>query len=224
MHDKHAQDAHEAVSLSVESISRSLQWITRDLRYLSDDIGIKKMLDHPDEKLIADQAADWISFSRNKQTYDKIRWIDENGMERLRINFAEPKPFRVPASYLQNKRERYFFADTFKLDADEIFVSPFDLNVENNQIEVPYKPTIRIGTPIFDSQGKKRGILLINYFASDLLQSFDKSFRTGKHSGWLVNQNGYWLRATKPEDAFGFMFGHDDLTIAKRYPDAWQKS
>ena len=223
LHAKHAQNAHEAVSVSTESISRSLQWITRDLRYLSDDTGMRQMLDNADEKHLANLASDWISFSHSKQVYDKIRWIDEYGMERLRINVAKPKPIRVSAAELQSKRERYFFADTFKLDAGEIFVSPFDLNVENNEIEQPYKPTIRLGMPVFDSKGKKRGILLINYLATDLLANFSSSFRTGKNTGWLVNQYGYWLKGPSADDEFGFMFGREDLTMAKRYPEAWQK-
>ena len=223
IHDKHAQDAHEAVSVSTESIGRTLQGITRDLRYLSDDIGMQQMLDQTDEKHYINQSADWISFSHNQQTYDKIRWIDENGMERLRINYAIPKPIRVPAAELQSKRERYFFADTFKLDAREIFVSPFDLNVENDEIEVPHKPTIRFGTPVFDSKGKKRGILLLNYLASDLVTNFERSFRSGKHSGWLVNQDGYWLKGPSKDDEFGFMFGHSEASMAKRYPEVWQK-
>jgi len=223
IHTKHAQDAHEAVSVSTESIGRTLQGITRDLRYLSEDIGMRQMLDDGNEKYMINQSIDWISFSRNQQAYDKIRWIDENGMERLRVNYATPKPIRVPASELQSKRDRYFFADTFKLDAGEVFVSPFDLNVENNEIEVPHKPTIRFGSPVFDSKGKKRGILLINYFASDLLSTFERSFRSGKHPGWLVNQDGYWLKGNSAADEFGFMFGRADATMAKRYPEAWQK-
>jgi len=223
IHAKQAQDAHEAVSVSTESIGRTLQGITRDLRYLSDDIGMLQMLDLVDEKHLLNQSSDWISFSRNQQIYDKIRWIDETGMERLRVNYAKPKPIRVPAGELQSKRDRYFFADTFKLDAGDVFVSPFDLNVENNEIEVPHKPTIRFGTPVFDSKGKKRGILLINYFATDLLSTFERSFRTGKQPGWLVNQDGYWLKGSSVEDEYGFMFGRADATMAKRYPEAWQK-
>ncbi|MEA5098025.1 MAG: EAL domain-containing protein [Burkholderiaceae bacterium] len=223
LHTKHALDARQAVAVGGESISRTLQWISRDLRYLAQDVGVQQMLDNPGKKPLDDLIADWVSFSHNKQVYDKIRWIDENGMERLRINYAKPKPIVVPSRELQDKHERYFFSDTFKLDAGEIFVSPFDLNVENNQLEVPYKPTIRLGMPIFDSKGKKRGILLINYFATDLLSSFGQASRVGKNSAWLVNEDGYWLKGPAPDDEFGFMFGRKELTMAQRYPEAWKK-
>jgi len=223
LHTKHALDARQAVAVGDEAISRTLQWISRDVRYLAQDVGVQQLLDDPSKKHLDDLATDWVSFSNNKQVYDKIRWIDENGMERLRINYAKPKPIVVPVRELQDKHERYFFSDTFKLDAGEIFVSPFDLNVENNQIEIPHKPTIRLGMPMFDSKGKKRGILLINYFASDLLASFSQSSRLGKSSAWLVNEDGYWLKGPSAEDEFGFMFGRKELTMAQRYPEAWKK-
>ena len=223
LHTKHEQDAHEVVSVSAESITRTLKWITRDLRYLSDDTGMQRMLDSRSSQSMENLATDWVSFSQNKQVYDKIRWIDETGMERLRINMAKPKPYIVPKDELQLKRNRYFFADTFKLSAGEVFVSPFDLNFERGKIEIPYKPTIRMGMPVFDSSRKKRGILLINYLASDLLSNFSSPFETRKQIGWLVNQDGYWLKGSKPEDEFGFMFQRDDLTMVKRYPEAWKK-
>lgn len=221
-HTKHEQAAHEIISVASTSITRTLQWIVRDLRYLSDDTGMQQLLDDFNNKNFKNLETDWISFSNNKRTYDKIRWIDENGIERLRINFSKPSAFSVAKEDLQDKRGRYFFSDTFKLNASEIFVSPFDLNMERGAIEVPHKPTIRLGMPVFNSQGEKRGILLINYLATDLLNNFSRSFSSRKESGWLVNQNGYWLKGPKNEDAFGFMFDRSSSSIAAQYPQAWQ--
>ncbi|RJX32350.1 MAG: hypothetical protein C4516_04430 [Oxalobacter sp.] len=221
-HARHAHDAHEAVSLSLQPISRTIQAITRDLRYLADDVVMQQVLDNPTEERLATLAADWMSFSRNKQVYDKIRWIDQNGIERLRINYGRPRIIRVPASELEDKAKRYFFSDAFKLNAGEIFVSPLDLNVDKNEIELPYKPTIRLGTPVFDSRGRKRGILLINYLAVDLLATFDKSFRKNNQTGWLLNNDGYWLSGGNPDENFAFMFGRTEASLAHRYPEAWQ--
>ncbi len=222
-HAKHAQDAHETVTLSIRAIGRTMQTITRDLRYLSDETAMQQVLDHPNPKNMDNLAADWMSFSRNKQIYDKIRWIDETGMERLRINYGSPRSIRVPTSELENKSKRYFFYDTFKLNAGEIFVSPLDLNVDNNEIEIPHKPTIRLGMPVFDRDGRKRGILLINYLAIDLLSTFEKSFQLNKRPGWLLNKDGYWLTGGIREDAFAFMFGRTEASMAARYPEAWKQ-
>ena len=221
-HAQHARNAHEAVSLSVQPITQTILGITRDLRYLSDDHAMQKMLDHPSQENLARVAADWMSFSRHKQIYDKIRWIDEHGMERLRINYAHPRIIRVPASELQNKSKRYFFLDTFSLSTREIYVSPLDLNVERQQIELPYKPTIRVGTPVFDSLGNKRGILLMNYLATDLLTTFKRADRTSGPKGWLLNNEGYWLSGGG-EKNFAFMFSRTEETMSQLYPHAWAR-
>jgi len=105
-------------------------------------------------------------FSKNKKIYDQIRYINETGKEIIRINFNDGKPAIVQKEKLQNKAKRYYFLDTLKLKKNEIFISPLDLNIENGKIEKPLKPMLRIGTPIFDKHGNKKGIILLNYFAN----------------------------------------------------------
>ncbi len=72
------------------------------------------------------------------------------GMEPLRVNFNNGNPVIVPQDQLQNKRGRYYFDEAITLNEGEIFISPFDLNVEHGAIEQPQKPMIRFATPVFD--------------------------------------------------------------------------
>ncbi len=180
------------------------------------------MIDAPTQELVSRVSSDWVTFSQANQVYNKIRWIDESGMERMRIDYDEPVPQIVPTSKLQYKGNRYFFTETSKLSPNEIFVSPLDLNVDNNQIEVPYHPNIRFGMPLFDTTGNRRGIILINYSARNLLKRFESETGTHNHMQWLMNQDGFWLKGQQADDEFGFMFGKRDLTMAQRYPDAWK--
>ncbi|MBS1186165.1 MAG: hypothetical protein H6R04_183 [Burkholderiaceae bacterium] len=223
MHAEQARKEHETVLSGAISISRSLQEISRDLLYLANRSGNRSLLNALKSSNLISVANDWLEFSRSKQVYDKIRWIDESGMERLRVDYEKTGPKIIWQPELQSKANRYFFNETIKLEAGEIYVSPLDLNVEHEQIEVPYKPTIRFGMPVFDENGQRRGIFLINYSADDLLERFTQTTRWGQHSDWLLNQNGYWLKGTQPEDEFGFMFGRSNLTLAHRHPDAWQR-
>jgi len=62
--------------------------------------------------------------------YDQIRFLNETGMEQIRINFNKNNPFIVSEDKLQNKAKRYYFTDTFALEPGRIFISPFDLNIE----------------------------------------------------------------------------------------------
>ena len=53
----------------------------------------------------------------------------------------------------------------------QIYVSPLDLGRLNGQIEEVHRPTIRVATPIFASDGKPFGIFMINV---DMRRAFDR--------------------------------------------------
>jgi diguanylate cyclase (GGDEF)-like protein/PAS domain S-box-containing protein len=223
IHAERANEEEQSLNVGVAAIGRTLQIADQDLVYLISRRVNRQVFDHPDEANLAMLGTDWVEFADAKRVYDKIRWIDEYGRERLRVNYENGRAVIVPASGLQDKHDRYFFSDTINLKAGQIYVSPLDLNVENNRLEVPYKPTIRFGIPVFDSKGNKRGIFLINYLASRVLERFSSNTVAHGTTAWLINQDGYWLKGPDPADEFGFIRGIDDLTMAVRYPDVWEK-
>jgi diguanylate cyclase (GGDEF)-like protein/PAS domain S-box-containing protein len=223
LHTENAAIAKDRLLVGVASIERNLQTATRDLDYLANRRTNLQLIDNPNKLNLSNMASDWAAFLQAKENYDQIRWIDEKGMERLRVNYATPNPMVVPTAKLQNKRGRYFFDDINRLKQGEVFISPLDLNVEDDHIEIPFKPTIRFGAPMFDSKGTRRGIFLINYSAASLLERFSYFKGIKEKPAWLVNQSGYWLISLKADDEFGFMFNRTDLTMKNRYPGAWKQ-
>src|SRR3990167_3040169 len=210
------------VAVGANSLDHSIDKPVRDTLYLASKQSLAAAIHDTNPQTMADLARSLAIFSRSQRIYDKIRWIDETGMEKVRINYTPAGPVVVPSSELQDKSERYFFTEAIKLGAGEIYVSPLDLNVERGQIEVPYKPTIRIGTPVFDSRGKNRGIILLNYYGNELLAHFTETTSAAAGHTMLLNGEGYWLKSPKPEDEWGFMFQRSE-TLATRYPQAWQR-
>jgi PAS domain-containing protein len=167
-------------------------------------------------------AEDWLSLSRRKGIYDQIRYIDNKGVEIIRINFNDGNPIIVTDDQIQNKARRYYFLDTFELDKGEVYVSPFDLNIERGEIEQPIKPMIRFGTPVFDKNGVKRGIAVLNYFGEEMLGKLRKKFVEQQGQPMLLNPDGYWLLGPRPEKQWGFMY-EKEVTIGQDYPDAWER-
>ncbi|MFW9878101.1 MAG: PAS domain-containing sensor histidine kinase, partial [Candidatus Thorarchaeota archaeon] len=106
---------------------------------------------------------EFTAFLIRKQCYDQVRILDKNGKETVRVNFNDGKPEPVPKEKLQFKAQRYYFYEASGLSKNEVFVSQFDLNIEEGRIEIPYKPMVRFVTPVFDSSGKKQGLLVLNY-------------------------------------------------------------
>ena len=127
-------------------------------------------------------------------------------MEVVRINFYEDRASIVANNQLQNKAKRYYFEDTLQLEPGQMFVSPFDLNIEHGRIEHPLKPMIRFGTPVVDRNGHKHGIILLNYFGHRLIDNLSQAAAHSDGEFMLFNAGGYWIKGPTPEDEWGFMF------------------
>ena len=139
----------------------------------------------------------------------------------MRVNFTANGAVIVPDADLQPKGERYYFRDSIRLGADEIYVSPLDLNIEHSQIEIPFKPMLRLGTPVFDTAGDKRGVVMLNVFGKQLLDDFRRAMGEARHA-MLVNRDGDWLSHPDPQKEWGFMLGKE-VSFATTYPEVWRQ-
>jgi signal transduction histidine kinase/ActR/RegA family two-component response regulator len=210
------------IEIAKANIALDFEDIDSDLRVIANLPLLHKYLDSGAASQRDELAQFFQVLSRTKKHYDKIRYLDANGQEVVRINYNHGNPTIVPPNELQDKSSRYFFMDTFKLNQGEVYVSPFDLNSEEGRLEIPYKPSIRFGTPVFDSAGSKRGILLLNYLGDYLLTGFHKELVANQLNGALLNSEGYWLSSTNPADEWGFMLGKPDRSFSHDFSDEWR--
>jgi PAS domain S-box-containing protein len=197
--------------------------VISDAGYLAEQNALQEFLAKGDDETRRHLAAEYVAFAQHRQFFDQLRLIDTSGQELLRTDRKGNTVELVPADQLQNKGDRYYTRETLKLDRGQIYVSPLDLNVEHGAIEQPIKPTIRIGAPIFDSTGAKRGIIVINYLAR---RTLDRISELGGDVAnvWLLNPDGYWLLGPTQEDAFAFMYpDRKDRSFAAAYPDIWRQ-
>jgi diguanylate cyclase (GGDEF)-like protein len=165
---------------------------------------------------------DLSSISEISKEYDQLRFIDKNGIEKVRINYEYGSVINVADEKLQDKSDRYYFKDTISLGKNEVYLSPLDLNIEGGMIEIPFKPMLRIGTPVFDTSGKKQGAVIINYSAKDMMNRIDKLSENAYGNAMLTNKKGYWLKSNLKEDEWGFMLPErDSRTFSNDYPNEW---
>jgi len=211
------------VGLQHQLISDVFSSIVGDLLFLSHQNELKEYLAVGDKALLYGIGGEYRSISKQKQIYDQIRFLDNNGMEIIRVNYNQGAPVNVPLNELQSKKKRYYFEDCFKMGKEDIFISPFDLNIEQDKIEQPFKPMIRLGTPIFDTLGEKRGVVLVNYFGKKLLDKILELEPVSEGETMLLNAEGYWLLNPQPEREWGFMFKDQQRTLAAVDNAAWKK-
>ena len=117
------------VQLQKELIVINLKSIVSDLQVLSSHHELHEFINSENRILLDNISEEFLSFSQSKKIYDQLRLIDIDGMEIIRINYNNGNPAGVPPEKLQNKAKRYYFSDTVKLNRNEIFVSPIDLNI-----------------------------------------------------------------------------------------------
>lgn len=210
--------------IMADIIADEFDLIISDLMILSESENLLAYLASGKSTSLEHLAQDFLNFASKKSLYDQVRYLDETGMEILRVNFNDGQPAIVPSDQLQNKRERYYFQNTFQIEENSAYLSPFDLNIELGEVEEPRKPMIRFGTPVFDAKGQKRGIIILNYFGDRLIHRIGRVDISNLSHVMLLNKNGYWLKGPVAENEWGFMYAdQQDRTFGDAYSEAWEE-
>ncbi|MHC1717581.1 MAG: diguanylate cyclase [Acidaminococcaceae bacterium] len=209
------------ISSQKRLIANELNERVSDLLYLEENAVFKNYITGKGSK--EDLENEWLLFVSKMKKYDQIRYIDAKGNEKVRINFNDGKPAIVEQGSLENKKDRQYFIKSIKLDDRSIYRSPLDLNVENGKIEEPVKPTLRFGVPVFDQDGTKCGIVVLNYFGRYVIDNIKRANQEINYMQ-LVNEKGYWLAGPDPKDEWSFMYtAKSEDTFANNFPDEWAR-
>ncbi len=190
------------VKLEDDFIGKELDMVLADLYYLTHAYGDRVIFEEETQEI----GRNWLEFSLHKNVYDKIRYIDASGKEKLKVLYNGGDGRIASEAELEDKSDQIFFVETIKLERDNVYVSSFDLNVERGEIEYPYKAMIRFSTPVYDEEGTLRGVIILNYLADRLLEEFEKLAQNSYGEMMLLNSSGYWLSCDDPEKQWGFMF------------------
>lgn len=214
----------KSVEVAQQRFVATLATVVSDIRYLAQDPTLRRWLADDNPTTWADVGEEYLAFVSTKGLYDKVRFIDLTGRERVRANWNKGEPRRVPEDELQDKAVRYFIRETLKLKAGDIYVSPFDLNVEHDQIEQPINPAIRFSTLVFDMSGIPRGMIVLNYLGQRILDRILSMSTPGRNQLWLLNEEGYWLLGPSREVEWSFMYPErEQHGLPASYPDAWAR-
>ena len=127
----------------------------------------------------------------------QIRYLDNDGRERLRTEHTNGHNRVVPGRELQDKSDRYYFVEAMQMPRGEIYVSHMDLNIEDGRISIPFIPVLRLAMPVF-IDGQRHGAVVLNVDARQILKVL--------HDGAiLADQAGHYLRHPDPGKQWGMM-------------------
>ena len=160
------------------------------------------------------------NFSQVKRVYKQVRFLDNIGYERVRVNFDGNVTNIIRGTKLQDKSERYYFKKSVNLPEGSIYTSPLDLDIEHGKIELPYTPVMRYTTPVF-VDGEQAGIIVFNLL-TDSPSFLHKIIGNEAETDYiLANQNGFYLHHTDKVKEWGMMelLNKSHHNIREDYPE-----
>ncbi|MBI5683094.1 MAG: HAMP domain-containing protein [Deltaproteobacteria bacterium] len=211
------------LSSKAEDIEKFLRSVHMDTLFLSKSIALKKLIDlnksegnNAFEHLRKRVEDEFMAFSKTHPYYYQIRYINEKGYEIIRVDYQKNISTAIPAGDLQYKGNRYYVAEAMKYSIDKCYVSQMDLNIERGVVEVPYKPVVRFATPVFDSLGRKKGIVIINLYASYLIQQMQSLNITKGGTTFLVDIEGLYISHLNSQRLEGESFNPGSIEDFKK--------
>ena len=209
------------VNLLAKLMQSELRPVADDLRLLADGDGLRHFLETGEQRGLQAALRRARFFSEHKPGYDKVRYLDQGGQEILRVNHGGQV---VEPSKLQNKADRHYFQRASQLPPGGLYLSAFDLSIENGQVERPYKPMLRFAVPVFDSKGQRRGVYVINYLAGRLVDRLQQMVPLYAHRLRMLNSQGYWLKGAGADLEWGFMLpAQEHSTLARSDARLWAR-
>ena len=224
--DKILHSELDVVAISHELIEDDIFHAISDLSYILSSDQLRDYQNNPNSiEVIKRLERKIFGLSHYRIDYDQIRLIDSSGMELIRVNYKQGNHLLVEKSELKNKSDRYYFKEAIQLNQNALYISPLDLNKENGEIEIPLKPTLRIASPVHDSEGKALGVIVINLLGNQLINKIlTHTNFTNQSDLMLLNSEGYFLKAPISEYEWSFMYDSSTyVNFDQHYPNIWER-
>ncbi len=151
----------------------------------------------------------------NKKLYYQVRILDTNGKELIVLKYDEKTNRVVEADEysLQDKSSREYFKKSINLKKGEFFISQMNLNIENGRIEKPFVPVVRYATPIVNSNGETKGVIVLNLNAEHILTQIKNVIisenKNSHREYFLLNRYGEYLYHSDSFKSWSSQLGND---------------
>ncbi|WP_323659733.1 sensor domain-containing diguanylate cyclase [Aliarcobacter butzleri] len=188
--------AKDMFSIKKETILKpTIESMDNIAKSLANNEIIKNFLTNKNTHKREDLEILFLAIANSNNTIIQARLIDKNGQEVIRVdrNKESQEAFLVEKSSLQDKSQREYFKVLSNAPKNTIWHSKLDLNIENNKLEIPYKPTFRVAIPLFE-EDKFTGIVTVNMLMNNLLKAITASsifeyYIVDKNENYILHPN-----------------------------------
>jgi len=201
--------AREDVDANREGIVRELQNVVSDMLFLARQSALQNLLAGGQAAIRGQVERDYSIFCEAKPVYSRVRFVNSDGIEIVRVYHAGEKVVASPWDELDDLTLDDDFQRSLAIGNGRVYVSRLRPRKDDGNVT----PVICFATPVFDGKGKKRGVILLDYVANIMLQKIKDQA--------MLDTSGYWLYGGRPEDRWGFL-RENGPRFSGRFPDAWE--
>lgn len=163
-----------------------------------------------------------VAYTENFPDLVQIRLIGvaDGGRELVRVNRDAGGEITVAAQAdLQQQGDQPYFHKALRLPEGGVYVSPIDLSVENDRIELPPRPILLAATAVRNAKGEVFGVVVIQVLAQTLLGPFTGSNLQGV-TMWVTDGAGHYLAHPQPGKAFAHLLDAPGATWQQEFTAA----
>lgn len=153
--------------------------------------------------------------------YLQLRYIDDEGVEVVRVDDRDGKVVVVSKNDLQNKSDRPYFKEANRLKEGEMYVSQTELNREGTPpvISEPAVAVIRFATPVFDERnGDRKGVIVANVKVDSLINDVSIS-KTGLQTYMMNNTWSFMLNPDEKKEWGGELDHNTGINFFTEFPN-----
>lgn len=186
------ENVNAAMLSTAAGIKDSFTHSQNDLSFIQEFPSFKIFVDNFEETRDKSEVTQILFvFAMNYKHYSQIGIIDSSGQEIIRVeNGGSGLSTIVEESKLQNERDKEYFRETMKLVAGQTYLQEIGLNIGQEKVTGSNTPVLRLATPVFDSQGEKKGVLYLEQHISMMFESLPVNMFLQTGAGSLISSTG----------------------------------
>lgn len=208
------------VALGTSAIERELQSVVSDLKYLAQRIESENPLESADQGELDMMRREFRMFTVRQPVYHRVQFLDSTGAEVVNVRSDQGMPVMASAGDPENQNNRQYFIESWALDRGQVYVSPLVVNGAPEQTGRLENSVLRFATPVYGSNGTKRGVLVLNYRGAGLTREFDTAVSNIADHVMLVDADGWSLRIPRTENESAFEYVRNS-TFRDTFPAIW---
>jgi len=211
---------NRGIDLPLSTMAGTLKVFISDLLIISEKNEIQNILGNDSKKLREALSLEFFSQMRRNKIFKEICLIDLKGNEIVKTVIRNSEPVILPSTRLTLRDDWMTLTLLNKLNRRSLFISPIEPVGSNSTAFNEMDSSIHFGKLVYDRQGRKKAVLLIQYYAKHILEEFRRLSSNSMGDMFLVDGMG---RLITEVSSLKSKASGDSRDFSTRYSSEWKR-